>query len=78
MMRFGSIFVSTLFLSIHYGAILYVNSSLLGSFFEPNVVSMLFLAGAVGNIILFLFAPQLIEMFGKRLLLLILLCLSLL
>lgn len=66
MMRFGSIFISTVFLSIHYGAILYVNSSLLGNFFELNTVSLLFLAGAFGNILLFLFAPKLIRLFGKR------------
>lgn len=65
-MKFVSIFLSALFLSIHFGAILYVNSSLLGDFFESNVVSLLFFLGAVGNIILFLTAPKLIRVLGKR------------
>lgn len=65
-MRFVSIFLATVFLSIHYGAILYVNSSLLSTYFEPNIVSLMFLGGAVGNIIFFLFAPKLIRLFGKR------------
>lgn len=65
-MRFVPIFISSVFLSLHFGAILYVNSSLLGGFFEPDVVSLLFLAGALGNIFIFLFAPRLIEKLGKR------------
>ena len=66
MFRFVSIFASTVFLSIHYGSILYVNSSLLNDFFGPNTVSLLFLAGASSNILLFLLAPKLIKWFGKR------------
>jgi len=66
MMRFVPIFLVSFFLSLHWGLILFVNSSLLGNFFEPNIVSLLFLLGAIGNISLFLFAPRLIEKFGKR------------
>lgn len=66
MKKFVPIFVTTIFLSLHYGAILYVNSSLLGTFFRPDAVSLLYIVGALGNILLFLFAPQLIERFGKR------------
>lgn len=73
MSRFLSVFVASLFLSFHYGAILYVNSSLLGNFFSQNAISLLFLIGALGSIILFLFTANLIEFFGKRLLLLYLL-----
>jgi len=65
-MRFAPVFIASIFLSLHYGAILYVNSSLLGNFFKPGIVSLLFLLGAIGNIILFLFTPKLIERFGKR------------
>lgn len=67
-MRFAPVFITTIFLSIHLGAVLYVNSSLLGKFFKPDTVSFLFLLGAVGNILFFLFVPRLIERFGKRLL----------
>ncbi len=71
MKKFGPVFIASFFLSLHYGAILYVNSSLLGKFFQPNAVSLLFVVGAVGNILLFLYAAKLIEKFGKRLLLII-------
>ncbi len=66
MTRFIPIFVASFFLSLHFGTILYINSSLLGNFFEPNIVSLLFFLGALGNIILFLFAPKLVRRFGKR------------
>ena len=65
-MRFVSIFGSAIFLSIHYGVILYVHSSFLSDFFEPNAVSFLFLLGATGSITFFLYAPKLIKSLGKR------------
>ena len=71
MFRFVSVFIASFFLSIHFGIILYVNSSLLDSFFKPNVVSLIFLLGAIANIFLFLFASKLIRLLGKRLLLFI-------
>jgi len=76
MTRFIPIFTVTTFVSIHYGTILYINSSLLGNFFKPDIVSLLFLIGALGNVILFLLAPKLIELFGKRILLLFFLLLA--
>jgi MFS family permease len=69
MRRFASVFVASFFLSLHFGAVLYVNSSLLGNFFRPSAVSLLFFLSATGTTLLFLFAPRLIEHFGKRLLL---------
>jgi MFS family permease len=65
-MRFVSIFGTVVFLSIHYGTVLYVHSSFLGDFFEPNTVSFLLLLGATGSIIFFLYAPKLIKSLGKR------------
>src|SRR3989344_489207 len=76
MLRFISVFVSVLFLSINFSAVLYVNSTLLGQFFSPETVSLLFILGSVGNILLFLIAPKLIEKLGKRLLLFISLILT--
>lgn len=67
MILFAPIFIAVFFLSLHYGAIIYVNSSLLAGFFDPNVVSILFLVGAAGSVALFLFAPRIIARFGKRL-----------
>ncbi|MDO8728974.1 MAG: MFS transporter [bacterium] len=66
MMRFVSIFAAVFFLSIHYGVILYVHSSFLSDFFESNAVSLLFLLGAIGNVLIFLHAPKLIKSLGKR------------
>ncbi|MDP3763276.1 MAG: MFS transporter [bacterium] len=66
MMRFIPVFAAALFLSIHYGSTLYFHSSFLNDYFQPNTVSLLFLLGALGNISLFLFAPKLIQRFGKR------------
>lgn len=76
MKRFASLFVTSTFLSFHYGAILYVNSSLLGKYFSQGGVSLIFLIGALGSILLFLFTAKLIELFGKRILLLSLLLVS--
>ena len=78
MRRFIIIFVSLLFIAIHYGAILYVNSSLLSNFFGSGVVGLLFILGALGNILLFLLAPKLIQKFGKRILLFFSLVISIL
>ena len=69
-MRFVPVFVASFFLSLHFGALLFVNSSLLGKFFEPSTVSLFFLLGAAGSILIFLFTPKLIRRFGKRPLLL--------
>ncbi|MEX2013751.1 MAG: MFS transporter [Parcubacteria group bacterium] len=66
MLRFVPVFIATFFLSIHAGAILYVNSSLLGSFFGSGAVSLVFIIGALGTVMIFLFAPKLIDRFGKR------------
>ena len=76
MNKFVSVFVVSIFLSLHYGAILYVNSSLLGKFFSQNTTSLLFVVGALGSIVFFLFTAKLIEWFGKRLLLLFLLSIA--
>jgi len=75
-MKFVSVFIASIFLSLHLGAVFYVNSSLLSNFFTPDIVSLLFFIGAVGNTILFLFAPKLIELVGKRYLLFLFLILT--
>lgn len=71
MSRFASIFVATVFISLNYGAILFVNSSLLNQFFDSNLVSGLFLIAASISVILHIFIAQSIELFGKRALLVI-------
>jgi MFS family permease len=54
------------FFSIHYAAILYVNSSLLEEHFSVNAVSALFVLGAMGNMIIFFFVPRLLKKLGNR------------
>ena len=76
MARFASIFVASVFLSLNYGAILFVNSTLLNKFFSENFVSGLFLLGATLSALSFLFISKLIEWFGKRLLLVIFLVIA--
>jgi MFS family permease len=60
------IYTANVFLSLHYAAILYTNSSFLSRFFNSNVVSLLFLCAAVLNILLFLIAPRLVDKFSTR------------
>ncbi len=71
MKRLVPVFVANFFFSLNFGALLFLNSSLLGQFFGPDTVSLLFLIGAIGNTLLFLSAPVLIERLGKRFLLLL-------
>lgn len=66
MRKFVKIFVATLFISLNFGALLYVDSTFLTKFFSDPVVSLLFLLGAVGNIILFVLGPKLLNLFGKK------------
>ena len=66
MLKFVKVFVATLFLSLNFGATLYVNSSYLGKFFGTDAVSFLFLLGAIGNVLLFLIAPKLLNLLGKK------------
>lgn len=60
------VFVANLFFSIHYAAIVYVNSSLLEKYFSVNMVSALFVVGAIGNCILFFIAPYILRKIGNR------------
>ncbi len=69
MSRFASIFVASIFISLNYGAILFVNSSLLNKFFSESAVSGLYLLGATLSGLLFVFIAKFIEWFGKRALL---------
>lgn len=68
-----SIYWANLFFSFHYAATLYVSSSYLENYFSPIQISIFFILGAVGNIILFLISPSLLKALGNRKLLLFLL-----
>lgn len=60
------IFIASFFVALNYGAVVFINSSLLVQFFSRSVVSLLFVIGALGNIALFLLTPKLIDTFGKK------------
>ncbi len=67
-MKLFPIYISGVFLSLNYAAILYVNSSFLNLYFSFNAVSILFVLAALGNIALFLYAAKLLRIFGPRIL----------
>ncbi len=56
-------------MSLNFGALLYISSSLLGEFFIKDYVALLFLAGAVANTLFFLVSPWLVRRFSKETLL---------
>jgi MFS family permease len=60
------IFIADLFFSFHYNATVYINSSFLAKFFSTNMVSLLFILGSVGNILLFLAVLKLQKRYGNR------------
>ena len=67
------VFIASFFLSLNFGATLYVNAVYLEQFFPSSIVSMLFLLGAMGNIYLFFKTPRLLNSLGKEKLLFLLL-----
>ncbi len=60
------IYFVNIFFSFHYAVTIYVSSSFLGTFFSPQVVSLFFIVGALGNILLFLGAPYILRKIGNR------------
>jgi MFS family permease len=70
------IYWTNLFFSFHYAATLYVSSSYLENYFSSIQISIFFILGAVGNIILFLLSPRLLKSLGNRKLLFFLLALE--
>jgi predicted MFS family arabinose efflux permease len=66
MLRFVPLFLSSTLISLNYGALIYLNSSFLEDHFSKGLISLFYLAGALGNIILFLLAPRLLNRFSKE------------
>ena len=66
MLRLIPAFIISIFLSLNFGVLIYVNSTFLGGFFPQNIVSIIFLLASAINILLFLFAPKLFNKFGKE------------
>ena len=58
------VYVANLILSLHYFLVLYINSSFLSGFFIEKTVSLIFIAGAFGSLLLFFVAPRMIRDLG--------------
>ena len=76
MRKFAPIFIIAFFLSLNFGALLYINSSFLAQFYSTEVVGFIFLKGAAINAILFFLAPRLVNLLSKEFLLFLVLLLS--
>ncbi len=62
--KLNTLFLSTIFISLHYALIIYVNSSFLSKFFSENQVSYLYIIGSIINTILLLNASKVLEKIG--------------
>lgn len=66
--RRASVYLANFFFSLHYAAVLYINSSFLANFFSARSISILFVAGAALNVLLYLLSPHLLRRLGNRVL----------
>lgn len=66
MFRYVLVFLTATLLSLNYGALIYINSSYLEGFFTKSVVSLLYLGGALWNIVLFITAPRVLRIFRNE------------
>ena len=60
------IFIGNLLYSFHYNVLVYVNSSYLSEYFNPGLVSILYVLGSIGSIALFFLAVYLENKFGNK------------
>ncbi len=61
----NTLFLSSLFVSLHYSLIIYTNSSLLSNFFSDTQVSALYIIGSIVDMILLLNASKILEKIGS-------------
>ncbi len=61
----NTLFLSNIFVSYHYALVIYINSSLLGKFFDDTQISALYIIGSIINVILLLNASKLMEKMGN-------------
>jgi len=66
MLQFIPVYLAGFFLALHYATALFVNSSFLGKFFSPEIISLIYVLGAIGNIILIAYVSKLINFFGAK------------
>ncbi len=60
----NTIFLSNIFISLHYALIIYINSSFLSQFFSQTQVSSLYIIGSIINTYLLLNASKILEKIG--------------
>lgn len=78
---FLPVFLANIFISLHYAAVLYVNSTFLSRFFGSEEIGLLFVSAAVLNVILLFLVPRLAQRLGLKplyFLFLIIVCISIL
>src|SRR3990167_10063012 len=61
----NTLFLSNVFLALHYALIIYINSSYLSNFFSETQVSSLYIIASIVNTILLLVASRILEKIGK-------------
>lgn len=66
MLHLVIIFIAVFIFSVHFAATLYINSSFLEHFFSLKAVGLLYVAGSLTNILLFIRAPKLLNHWGVR------------
>lgn len=62
---FAFFYVALILLSLHWAIVLYINSSLLDSFFSQNVIGSLYMISGVFTILIFLSASSLLRKVGN-------------
>ena len=60
----NTLFLSNVFLALHYSLIIYINSSFLSNFFTETQVSSLYIIGSIANTILLIYASRILEKIG--------------
>lgn len=60
----NTIFISNVFISIHYALIVYINSSLLSNFFSDTQISYLYIIGSILDTIMLVNSSKILESIG--------------
>ncbi len=72
----NTLFLSNVFLGLHYALIIYINSSFLSQFFTETQVSSLYIIASIANTILLLVASRILEKIGNYRFVMYCLCLE--
>lgn len=64
--RLWPVYIANLIFSLHFNVLVYVNSSYLSQYFNLGGVSLLYILGSIGNIILFFLSIRIENHYGNR------------